>query len=274
MRKFFQFVKVVLLAGPAVIYYHIFYMCRYARHPEKYPIEKRYKVARKEIRFVINRFRPDYKVKNLDLFTNLNEKCLIISNHLAFQDPLSLISVSEKPLTFVCKKEVFKMPFVGKIAKAIDCFPLDRENLMNQITQIREIVSYLKDPNKPSVLIFIEGTRSKHPEDDPLEFHPGTLKIAQMAGVPIVVAATYGSFRVLDMKSYLRKYPVFYNLTRIIPKDEVKAQVTTEFALSLHKEITDEINSLRKEDRNYIESLKISKKHKALETAVDIRANS
>ena len=106
MRKFFQYVKIVLLAVPAILYYHLFYMIRYSRHPEKYPLEKRYKVARKEISYVIGLFKLDYHLEGMDQFVESNEKYLLISNHLSFFDPLMIIIKSEKPVTFIAKKGI------------------------------------------------------------------------------------------------------------------------------------------------------------------------
>lgn len=272
--KILQYIKVVLICGLPIVFYHLFYMIRYAKHPEKYPFEKRYRVARKEIRMVFKHFHVDYKLENYEMFTKLDKKCLIISNHYSLFDPLALIAASDKPLTFVCKKEVFKMPFVGKVAKAIDCFALDRENLMNQFSQIRNIVSYLKDESKPSVLVFIEGTRNKDPGTPCLDFHPGTLKIAQMANVPLLCGATFGSFRILDKKSHIKKYPYFFNLFKKLEVEEAKSYNTTELAPILQKETDANINLLRNKDKDYINSLKMSDKKRKLETRFDISVNS
>lgn len=272
--KILQFIKAVLICAFPILFYHIFYMCRYARHPEKYPIEKRYKVVRKEIRFVFKRFHVDYLIENAEMYDNLDEKCLVISNHYSLFDPLAMIAASEKPLTFVCKKEVFKMPFVGKVARAIDCFPLDRENLMSQIAQIRNVVSYLKDQEKPSVLIYIEGTRNQDPAKPCLDFHPGTLKIAQMAGVPLLIGAAYGSFRVLDKGSYVKKYPYFFTYFKKMSVDEAKAYNTTELAPMLKDETDQYVNKLKVKDKDYIYALKMSEKRKKLETRFDISVNS
>ncbi len=166
------------------------------------------------------------------------------------------------------------MPFVGKVAKAIDCFALDRANLMSQISQIRNVVSYLKDETKPSVLIFIEGTRNKNPGLPCLEFHPGTLKIAQMAGVPLLVGATFGSFRILDKKSHIKKYPYFFRLFKKLEADEAKSFNTTVLAPLLQKETDQVINLLKKNDIDYISNLKMSNKKRGLETRFDVSVNS
>jgi len=274
MRKILQYIKIVIIAVPVILYYHFFFMIRYSRHPEKYPLEKRYKVARKEISFVIGLFKLDYHVEGLEKFIECKEKSLLISNHLSFFDPLMIIIKSEKPVTFIAKKEVFKMPFVRQVAKAIEVFALDRENIMSQLSEIKKVVSYLKDLNKPSVIVYIEGTRNKNPENPCLDFHAGTLKIAQMAGCPIMVAATYGGFRALSTKSWLKKYPVYLSVTEVLDPEETRKINTNDLAGSLRKKVDTKVDEFRLLDKKYIDGMKISKKRKELETRVDARVNS
>lgn len=274
MRKALQYIKAVILIAPVVIYYALRYMIRYSRHPEKYPLEKRYAVARNEIRYALKLFHVDFNLKNFEIFSSLDEKALIISNHLSFMDPLILIANSEKPVTFIAKKEVFKMPFVGRVAKAIEVFPLDRDNLMSQLSEIKKVVTYLKDPNKPSVIVYIEGTRNKHPENPCLDFHAGTLKIAQMAGCPLVLAATYGSFRILDKHSYVKPYPASVTIIEKLDSEYVKKAVTTELAVELKNKVDAEVDSLRVFDKGFVNNAKISKKRKELENRVNVRVNS
>ena len=273
MKKL-QYLKVILRCGFKIIYYHFHYMVKFAKHPERYPFEYRYQIARKEISFVLKRFNVNYNTKNFNKFLNMKSKTLIISNHLSLCDPLVLIANSEKPITFIAKKEVFKMPFVGKVAKALEVFSLDREHIMNQLSQIKEIVSYLKDPTKPSVIVYIEGTRNKKPGTPCLEFHPGTLKIAQMAGVPLISYATFGTFRVLDGKSYVKPYPTSLSFLTVYETDVVKKINTSEFAIALKKEVDDELTNLIKYDKEFILNAKISQKRKRLETRCDVSINS
>lgn len=274
MKKL-QYLKIILICGIPILYYHFRYMIRFAKHPEKYPLEQRYKIARKEIRMVLKHFHVDYNLKNFELFSSMKEKALIISNHLSLADPMVLIASSEKPVTFIAKKEVMKYPFVGKVAKAIDVFPLDRENLLNQIAVIKSVVSYLKDPNKPSVIVYIEGKRNNYPENNCLEFHPGTLKIATMAGCPLLSYASFGTFRILEGKSYVKPgYPVSLSFINKLSAEEVKKFNTVDLADKLKKEIDTEVDCLRVYDKNYIFSSKISDKRKTLETRFDVRVNS
>ena len=249
-------------------------MLRFSKHPEKYPLEFRYKIARQELTTIFKQFHVDYFFKNFDKFTKNKEKSLLISNHLSFLDPIMIIVQSEKPVTFVAKKEIFKMPFVKHVAKAIEVFPLDRENIMTQVTAIKSIVSYLRDPNKPSVIIYIEGQRNFNPETPCLDFHAGTLKIASRANCPIMVGATYGGFRVLNKNCWLKRYPVYFSIFDEINMDEFKKYTTNDLAEILRKKVDNEVDLIRAEDKKYILNQKVSKKVKELETRVDARAKA
>lgn len=272
--KLLRYIKAVIIAGPVIIYYHFRYVLPFCKNPQKYPLEYRFKKIQKLVRFVLDAFCVEYKIDGLDKINNLKSKCLIISNHLSNADPLILVAESEVPITFVSKIETMKFPFAGKIAKALEAFPLDRNNLMNQIGQIRNIVSYLKDPTKPNVIIYIEGTRNKKPENPCLDFHPGTLKIAMMAGVPLVTAATYGTFRVLDKHSYTKRVLVQFKALKIRKYEEFKSSNTIELAAELKNEIDCAVDEMRKVDLDFVNGLKMSEKRRALEIACDRRVNS
>ena len=182
-----------------------------------------------------------------------------------------MVALHEKPITFVSKKEAFDFPFVGKILKALEAFSLDRENLMNQISQIRDMVAHLKDENKPNLVVYIEGTRNRHPEDACLSFHAGTLKIAKMAGVPIMPVQLFGTSRILTKKSYLKRYPVFVRYNEIIEYSKFDQFDSNNEAALLRKDFDKKIDELRKRDLDYIYNQKISKKRKALETIIDVK---
>ena len=232
------------------------------------------KKAKKEIKMVLKLLHIDYKCEDIEKFYNLKSKGLIISNHLSGIDPLILIAISDKPITFISKSENLKVPFLRTVAKALEVFPVDRQNVMNQVSHIKNIVNYLKNPEKPDVIVYIEGTRNRFPENPCLDFHTGTLKLAQMANVPLVTLATYGTFRVFDKKSFLKRVPVNCKFIKVRSAEEVKGKKTDDFAVELKKEIDDTVDSLRKVDLEYFKNLKISDKKRELETLCDARVKS
>lgn len=273
MRKFFIYLKVILMCGPAIIF-NFFRYLKYTRHPEKYPFEKRYGMVRKEILFVLRRFHIDYKEEGYDILKNAKKPALCISNHYSFMDPVMLIAASERPITFLSKKENLKMPFVGQILKMLQAFTIDRKNVLSQVRTLQQIAEHLKDETKPHVFIFIEGTRNKKPEGELLEFHPGTLKIAYKANCNIVPVTTYGTFRVLLLSSYLKKYPFLWKIHEPITPEQFSGKTTIDLAKEIRDEMNEQVNHFRVIDKEYIYNEKVSLKRKALETVVDLGVNS
>ena len=205
---------------PLILFTFAFYISRYARHPEKYPMEVRYARLRKLIVKVVDSFHIDHKVEGEENLTNLqngNEKFLIVGNHLASIDPLLYIYHSEKPITFVAKKELEKVPLVGKAIKSISGMFLDRENLRSSIAIIKNVEHLIKD-NITSVAIFPEGTRNKNPEGELPEFHGGTFKPAMRLNCPILPVSSYGSQYILDRKAKRIPYEIAF-LPPIYAKD-------------------------------------------------------
>ena len=274
MRKYLSYIRLGVTAGVALLFYNLFYLRKFARHPERYPFEYRYRIIRKMVIYVLKRFHVDYRVEDFEHFGDLQRKCLIVSNHHSDADPLIMIANHEKPITFISKKEAFEFPIIGNALKALEAFSLDRQNLMNQIGQIRDIVAHLKDEKKPNLVVYIEGTRNRQPEDGCLPFHAGTLKIAKMAGVPIVPISIYGTSRILSAKSYLRKYPAFMHYWSIIDYSTYEKFDSNEEAENLRKEFDKDIDRIRQLDYDYVVNQRLTRKRKALETIIDIKRMS
>lgn len=271
MKKYLSYLRIGLTAGVILTYYNLRYLKRFSRHPEKYPFDYRYKVIRKMVLLTLKHFHVDYKVDGFENFSDLQKKCLIVSNHHSDADPLIMVAIHEKPITFISKKEAFDFPIVGNALRALEAFSLDRDNLMNQVHQIRDIVAHLKDESKPNLVVYIEGTRNKKPENPCLPFHAGTLKITKMANVPVIPVAIYGSSRILSGKSYLKKYPAFVEYMPKIEYYNYEVFDTNEEAAKLRKAVDKRLDEIRQKDLEYVYSQKISRKNKARETIIDIK---
>lgn len=271
IKKLLSYIRLILTAGLAVVFYYLKYFRKFNRHPEKYSMEYRYAKVRKLVLTVLKHFRVDLNVSGYEKFLDLQRKCLVVSNHQSDADPLVMIALHEKPITFIAKKEAFDFPFIGPALRCLEGFSLDRENLMNQISQIRDIVAHLKDETKPNIVVYIEGTRNRHPEDACLPFHAGTLKIAKMAGVPVVPMQVFSTCRILSKHHYLKRYPVFLNYDDPIDYNTYEKFESNEEAMRLRLDFDKKIDALRKRDLDYIYSLKISDHRKASETMIDIK---
>ena len=100
-------IRALLLLIPRLIYSLFAWVFSYSNHPEKTPLEKRYRVTRKLIRKVNKALKLDIQVIGKE---NLpKEVSCYFCNHLAAIDPLLFIDTFEKPITFVAKDEIKKM---------------------------------------------------------------------------------------------------------------------------------------------------------------------
>lgn len=271
MRKIISYIRIVLQAGAAVIYYWITRYNRYSKNPTKYPLDKRYKYARKVMSKVLRAFKVEYHVEGLEKVKALDSKCLFICNHHSDADPLVIADLLEKPVTFVAKEESLNFPFVGKVIKSIEGIPIDRKNVMNQLQEIKQIVGMIKNEEKPNVAIFAEGTRNKHPENDCLEFKGGSIKLGYMANVPIIPVAIYGTFRILSKKHFLRRYPIYVKFFDPITPEQYKDVQSVTMADQIRKDIDKQIDEYRTLDKRNVLLQHLPRRRKIKEIQIDYK---
>ncbi|MDY4849054.1 MAG: hypothetical protein SO176_02175, partial [Bacilli bacterium] len=93
-------------------------MNKYSKHPENYPIEKRYQKLHKLMKRLQKSLHVDMHVEGLENVPS--EACCFVPNHLSGYYTLSLIYIFVKTTTFVAKKENEKMFVINKCIKEID----------------------------------------------------------------------------------------------------------------------------------------------------------
>ena len=153
---------------------------------------------------------------------------LLVCNHLFIADPGILIHCFKKSqLAFVTKKENQKLPVIGPIMHKVLCQPIDRENDRAALKTILKCISLLKE-DKCSIGVFPEGYTSKDGKLHP--FRPGVFKIAQKAGVPVVVCTIQNTKPIFKNLKKLKKTDVHLHLVDVIPPEETKSLSTVELS--------------------------------------------
>lgn len=152
---------------------------------------------------------------------------LFVSNHRSMFDPLIVIDKLRKyNISFVSKQANIDLPIAGELACGAGFLPIDRENNREALKTINKAAGYLKS-DMCSIGIYPEGTRSK--TDALLPFHSGSFKIAQKAGVPVVIASVKGTENV--KKNLLRrKTDVTLHILDVISAEEAKTTPTVDMA--------------------------------------------
>ena len=137
-----------------------------------------------------------YEVQGLENIPS-DRAVLYVGNHRSYFDIL-VGYVTVPGLTgFVAKKEMLKIPLLRTWMQRVNCLFLDRVDIKEGLKTILTGIEKIK--GGISMWIFPEGTRGA--SEDPkelLEFHEGSLKIAEKSGCPVIPVAMVGTAEVLE----------------------------------------------------------------------------
>ena len=235
----FHYSKAVLRVGGRLLATYFFTLKRWAKHLEKHPRDNRFVKVRKIVGSISRALQVDITVfgaENLVMDSNF----FLVSNHMSAFDPIPFMMNYDKPLTFVGKKELLKAPFIPVAMQVVEGLYLDRDNLRQSLKVMLQVEDSLKQGDL-SWMIFPEGTRIRDKLLPIQDFHHGTFRPAMKAGVPIIPAATYGTFRVLKKKPQFKRYPVYISFLKPIYPEDYAHKSTAEIALIAQQMVQREI---------------------------------
>lgn len=106
---------------------------------------------------------------------------LIISNHKSVLDIIPPVLVTDKPVHFIAKKELFEKGLCKWFTKKCECIPVSRDG--TDVRALMQAMKYLKEGSV--VCIFPEGTRNKTVERF-LPFKSGAATLAIKTQTPII----------------------------------------------------------------------------------------
>ena len=153
---------------------------------------------------------------------------LLLCNHIHDLDSAILLHCfPDSQLAFIAKQETKHYFLVGPALHKLQCQLINRENDREALKTILKCIQLIKE-DKASIAVFPEGYVSL---DGKLRhFRSGVLKIAQKAGVPIVVCTVQGTKQVLPNLKKLKRSAVDVHLVDVIPAEQVKHTNTVELA--------------------------------------------
>lgn len=156
-----------------------------------------------------------------------DSRFLLICNHRSGFDPIAtMYALRDYNVSFVSKPSNMNIPVVGKIAWGACFLPINREDNREALKTILKAAEYLRT-DQCSMCIYPEGTRSHG--TGMLPFHSGSFKIAQKAGVPIVIASIEGTEQVA--RNVLRRpTTVTLKILDVIDAETVKSEKTKALA--------------------------------------------
>ncbi len=127
---------------------------------------------------------------------------LFLSNHASNLDPPILIPLIPRRTSVLVKKELFRIPILGRAMRLASLVPVERSNRDAAIASLRAAADVIR--SGVNMTVFIEGTRS--PDGRLLPFKKGPFYLALENGVEIVPVTIAGTHAMMP-KGRLRIRP-------------------------------------------------------------------
>ena len=152
-----------------------------------YPAEK-WAESSFEIIHALENIGASIEISGLENLKNFDGPAVFISNHMSTLETLVLPSIIQplKPVTFVVKESLVKMPVFGPIMRSRDPILVGRTSAREDLRAVMERGAE-KLRNGQSIVVFPQSTRSF--AFNPEEFNSLGIKLALKANVPIVPIA-------------------------------------------------------------------------------------
>lgn len=114
---------------------------------------------------------------------------VFMANHVSNVDPPVVIPALARRTSVLVKKELFRIPILGRAMKLVSLVPVDRSNRDAAVASMHEAAEVVRSGN--SMTIFPEGTRSY--DGRLLPFKKGPFYLAMDSGAPIVPITILGT---------------------------------------------------------------------------------
>ena len=164
-----------------------------------------------------------------------NGPLVIVSNHASNFDPPIVSSCVRRPVSYMAKEELFKVPVLKQAIQLYGAYPVSRGSADRNA--IRQALEYLKEGW--AVGIFLQGTRTKDGRiTDPKK---GAALIAAKAKAPLIPVCLWGTQDIEQKGSTIpQRVPVTVRIGELISpptstaKEDLEA-VTQKCAVEINK---------------------------------------
>ena len=199
---------------------------------KKISYEESFQIIKKVTKKANHAGRVEIKVHGLENIPD-QDGFIFFPNHQGMFDVLVFLDSCPRPFSFVAKKEASNIILLKQVIRALEAYPMDREDLKQSLKVINAVAEDVK--NGKNFLIFPEGTRSRM-GNKLLEFKGGCFKCASKVICPFVPCALFVSFKPFDENNI---HPVVVTVIYMKPiyYDEYKGMKTVEIAEEVKKRI-------------------------------------
>lgn len=125
--------------------------------------------------------------------------CVFVANHCSNLDPPAVVTSIPRRVAMLGKKEVFRIPLLGRALLLAQFVPVDRADRAAALSSVEQGLKHLR--HGVSYLVFPEGTRS--PDGRMRPFKKGSFVMALRSGAPIVPVSVVGAHRLMPKGSFV-----------------------------------------------------------------------
>lgn len=124
---------------------------------------------------------------------------LVLANHQSFLDPLLIGLPLHRPISFLARDSLFRVPVIGWILRNTYVMSINRESAST--ASLRETIRRMQ--HGFLVGVFPEGTRTETGDVGP--FKPGFVALVRRAKLPVYPVGIAGGFQALGRKNWFLK---------------------------------------------------------------------
>jgi 1-acyl-sn-glycerol-3-phosphate acyltransferase len=161
---------------------------------------------------------------------------VLVSNHASDFDPVLVSSCVRRPVAYMAKQELFKVPILSTLIRLYGAFPVNRGAADR--SAIRAALTSLEQGWATGV--FLQGSRT--PDGRITDPKLGAALIAQKAQVPLLPICMWGTEKIVSKGQYLpKRTPITVRIGELIqpPKAGDRAEL-----LAVTQRCADAINAL------------------------------
>lgn len=143
---------------------------------------------------------------------------VVVANHISLWDPVAVGVALPRRVYFMAKEELFRIPLVGLVLKALGAFPVRRGEA--DLAAMRAALRLLRQGKV--VGVFPEGGRNR--TEGLQAFQRGAALLAVRARAPIVPVAVVGTNRILGRGGIFRRFqvrigrPIYPEAAALLPR--------------------------------------------------------
>jgi 1-acyl-sn-glycerol-3-phosphate acyltransferase len=128
---------------------------------------------------------------------------VVMTNHQSMWDIPLLMGYLGRTVGFVAKRELFRLPAFAFWMRLIHSVPLDRSDPRAGARMMDSLAADMKQHGY-AMVVFPEGTRSRHPDGELGPFRRGSLRLATTNDLPILPVSIEGTRFLSDMQALAR----------------------------------------------------------------------